>query len=109
MARGKLPLIKMLATLLFPTKGQILWDGEDILPWVQNTGECWDICRSNSAIIPVIPRGSFCAMPRLSSVYRKKTADGRIERLFELVGLSDAADKKLKKLSGGMLQRSASP
>ena len=27
---GKTTLIKMLTTLLFPTKGQILWEGEDI-------------------------------------------------------------------------------
>ena len=27
---GKTTLIKMLTTLLFPTRGQILWDGEDI-------------------------------------------------------------------------------
>ena len=28
---GKTTLMKMLSTLLFPTKGEILWDGEDIL------------------------------------------------------------------------------
>ena len=27
---GKTTLIKMLTTLLFPTQGQILWEGEDI-------------------------------------------------------------------------------
>lgn len=28
---GKTTFLKMLATLLFPTKGQILWNGEEIL------------------------------------------------------------------------------
>ena len=35
----------------------------------------------------------------------KKEADSRIDYLLELVGLSDVMDKKLKKFSGGMLQR----
>ena len=35
----------------------------------------------------------------------KREADGRIDHLLETVGLGDAADKKMKKFSGGMLQR----
>lgn len=40
---GKTTLIKMLTTLLFPTKGQILWEGEDIRALGRNTGACWGI------------------------------------------------------------------
>ena len=35
----------------------------------------------------------------------RREADGRIDHLLETVGLRDAADKKLRKFSGGMLQR----
>ena len=35
----------------------------------------------------------------------KQTAKEKIEQLLELVGLSDVADKKMKKFSGGMIQR----
>lgn len=41
---GKTTLIKMLTTLLFPTKGQILWEGEDIQALGQSTGACWATC-----------------------------------------------------------------
>ena len=35
----------------------------------------------------------------------RREADGRIDQLLETVGLRDVADKKMKKFSGGMLQR----
>ena len=35
----------------------------------------------------------------------RQTAKEKIEQLLELVGLSDVADKKMKKFSGGMIQR----
>lgn len=102
---GKTTLIKMLATLLFPTKGQILWDGEDILALGAEYRGMLGYLPQQFGYYPGYTPRQFLRYAAALQCIPKKTADGRIERLFELVGLSDAADKKLKKLSGGMLQR----
>lgn len=44
---GKTTLIKMIATLLVPTQGEILWDGIPVAKLGENTGICWGICRSS--------------------------------------------------------------
>ena len=102
---GKTTLIKMLATLLFPTKGQILWDGEDILALGAEYRGMLGYLPQQFGYYPGYTPRQFLRYAAALQCIPKKTADGRIERLFELVGLSDAADKKLKKFSGGMLQR----
>ena len=65
---GKTTLIKMLTTLLFPTKGQILWEGEDIRG--RNTGACWGISPSSSGTIPATRPGNSSGMPPPSSASR---------------------------------------
>ncbi len=64
---GKTTLIKMLTTLLFPTKGQILWEGEDIQVLGQSIVVCWGISSSSSGTTPTIRPGNFSAMPPLCS------------------------------------------
>ena len=102
---GKTTLIKMLTTLLFPTRGQILWEGEDI----QALGETY---RGLLGYLPqqfgyypnYTPRQFLRYAAALQCIPRRE-ADGRIDDLLETVGLHDVADKKMKKFSGGMLQR----
>ena len=61
---GKTTLIKMLTTLLFPTSGQILWNGEDIYA----LDEAWRAtCLRSSGTIPTTAPGSSCATPPPSS------------------------------------------
>lgn len=102
---GKTTLIKMLTTLLFPSEGQILWDGEDIL----SLGEAY---RGLLGYLPqqfgyypsYTPRQFLLYAAALQRISRPQ-AKRRIEELLALVGLADAADKKMKQFSGGMLQR----
>lgn len=102
---GKSTLMKLLATLLFPTRGKILWDGEEIV----SMGEAY---RGLLGYLPQdfgyypndTPRQFMRYAAALQKLPRAET-DQRIMHLLELVGLSDAVDKKLKKLSGGMRQR----
>ena len=78
---GKTTLIKMITTLLYPTSGEILYNGMDIY----KMGETY----------------RDAALKGIS----KEAAREKIPELLELVGLSDVSNKKMKKFSGGMIQR----
>ena len=102
---GKSTLMKMLATLLFPTKGRILWDGEEIVAMGERYRGLLGYLPQDFGYYPnSTPRQFMRYAAALQKIPRAET-DRRIIRLLELVGLSDAADRKLKRLSGGMLQR----
>ena len=102
---GKTTLVKMLTTLLFPTSGQILWDGTEI-------GALGARYRDILGYLPQqfgyyrndTPRQFLRYLAALKGVPRSRT-ERRIDELLSLVSLPDAADKKMKKFSGGMLQR----
>ena len=102
---GKTTLIKMITTLLFPSEGEILYDG---IP-IQKMGEKYrDLIgylpqqfgyyKNNT---PVQYLDYLAALKNLP----KQVLREKIGELLELVGLSDVADKKMKKFSGGMIQR----
>ena len=102
---GKTTLIKMLVTLLFPTAGEIRWDGEEI----RALGEAY---RGVLGYLPQdfgfypnrTPRQFLRYLAALERMGRRE-ADERIEELLALVGLSKVADKKMRQFSGGMIQR----
>lgn len=102
---GKTTLIKMLTTLLFPTKGEILWDGASIA----------DLHEKYRQILGYLPQqfGYYknqtprqylhylAALKGLDAQYAKQ----RTVQLLDMVTLSDVMDKKMRKFSGGMIQR----
>ena len=102
---GKTTFIKMIATLLVPTQGEILWDGipvaklgekyRDLLGYLPQQ---FGYYKNNTPVQYLDYLAALKNMP-------KQTAKEKIEQLLELVGLSDVADKKMKKFSGGMIQR----
>jgi ABC-type multidrug transport system ATPase subunit len=100
---GKTTLIKMIATLLFPTEGEILWDGTDIIK----------LDEKYRALLGYLPQefGYYKGYsPRqylryLSALKGISKPNGRIDELLELVSLTDVRDKKMRKFSGGMIQR----
>jgi ABC-2 type transport system ATP-binding protein len=102
---GKSTLMRILATLATPTTGTITWNGADI------------------AREPNLVRGALGYLPQDFGVYQALTAreflaflaavkglsgalaKERIENSLRLVGLSQAADRRLGEFSGGMRQR----
>jgi ABC-type multidrug transport system ATPase subunit len=102
---GKTTLIKMLATLLFPTKGEILWDGAEIGSLDEKYREILGYLPQDFGYYrgysPVQYLRYLAALKGVDS----KATDARINELLELVGLADVRSKKMKKFSGGMLQR----
>ncbi|MCL2627919.1 MAG: ATP-binding cassette domain-containing protein [Oscillospiraceae bacterium] len=100
---GKTTLIKMLVTLIFPTKGEILWNGTEII----SLGE------SYRDLIGYLPQdfgyykgySPMQYLRYLAALKGVKNADRRINELLDMVSLSDVKNKKMRKFSGGMIQR----
>ena len=102
---GKTTLMKMLATLLFPTKGEILWNGEDILALGAEYRGLLGYLPQQFGYYPNYTPRQFLRYVAALQCIPKREAEGRISRLLELVGLGADGDRKLKKFSGGMIQR----
>lgn len=102
---GKTTLLKMLATLLFPTSGQIRLDGEDIFQMESRYREKigylpqeFGYYKNNT------PRQFLRYIAALKGIPARQ-ARPRIEELLETVSMTEHGDKKMKKFSGGMIQR----
>ncbi|MCL2137312.1 MAG: ABC transporter ATP-binding protein [Coriobacteriia bacterium] len=102
---GKTTLIKMIATLIFPTKGEILWNGDDIVKLDASyrgllgyLPQDFGYYRNHS------PRDFLLYMAAVKCIDRD-AAKRRTDELIELVGLTDVRNKKMRKFSGGMIQR----
>ena len=102
---GKTTLIKMLTTLLFPTQGQILWKGEDIHALGETYRGLLGYLPQQFGYYPGYTPRQFLRYAAALQGIPQKEAAGRIDRLLELVGLAQVADKKLRQFSGGMRQR----
>ena len=102
---GKTTIIKMITTLLFPTTGEILYNGVNIT-------EMGAAYRDLIGYLPQqfgyyknsTPTEYLEYLACLKKLPKEKTKE-RIKELLEMVGLSDVANKKMKKFSGGMIQR----
>lgn len=102
---GKTTLIKMLTTLLFPTEGRILWNGEDILALDEEyRGILGYLPQEFGYYRNYSPRQFLRYMAALQCMDRKK-AEERIDALLKQVSLYEVGDKKLRQFSGGMIQR----
>lgn len=102
---GKTTLMKMMATLLFPTEGEILWNGTEInhlgAEYRQILGylpQQFGYYKSYS------PKSYLMYLAALKGMDRKK-AKTKIDEVLAQVALEKDAKKRIRKFSGGMLQR----
>ncbi|ARC86689.1 ABC transporter family protein [Clostridium argentinense CDC 2741] len=102
---GKTTLIKMLTTLIFPNEGEILYNGTDI---VKMDDEYRDILgylpQEFGYYKNYSPKQYLLYLAALKGI-DNNAAKKRIEELLKLVALEDVANKKMRKFSGGMIQR----
>ncbi len=102
---GKTTLIKMLTTLLFPTKGEILWEGSEI---TKLDGKYRDIIgylpQEFGYYKNQSPRQFLSYLAALKGI-DSAAAGRKVPKLLEIVSLTDVMDKKMRKFSGGMIQR----
>lgn len=103
---GKSTLMRIICTLLEPSKGQVLVNGHDvtknrnqvrsILGYLPQEFGAWRLQKVEEVLD---------ILATLSGVTDKKVRSNRIEKVLESVGLAEVADRKVKQLSGGMLRR----
>jgi ABC-type multidrug transport system ATPase subunit len=102
---GKTTLIKMITTLLFPTKGEILWEGTDIRALDDKYRDIIGYLPQEFGYYKnYSPRQFLEYLAALKGIDRHDSK-GKITELMELVALEDVVDKKMRKFSGGMIQR----
>ncbi len=102
---GKSTLMRMLATLTRPTEGRILWRGID-------SARQPDALRSALGYLPqdfgayaaLSAREFLAYLAAVKGLAHQRSA-ARVDECLALVGLSDAADKRIGAFSGGMRQR----
>jgi len=103
---GKSTLMKIMCTLLKPTDGRITVAGHDVvkerkavrsmLGYLPQEFGAWRLHRVEEVLD---------TLALLSGMKDKSTRRSRIQQVLEQVGLQNVADRKVKKLSGGMVRR----
>ena len=103
---GKSTLMRIMCTLLVPTGGTVTIGGHDVVRERQSVREmlgylpqefgAWRLQRVEEVLD---------TLALLSGMRDKATRRQRTRDVLEQVGLDDVADRKVKKLSGGMVRR----
>lgn len=102
---GKTTLIKLLTTLIFPSKGEIIYDGVDIVALDDGYRELLGYLPQDFGYYKNYSPKQFLLYLSALKGMEKSKATETIDELLELVALKDVANKKMRKFSGGMIQR----
>ncbi len=102
---GKTTLLNMIATLSFPTHGEITWHGTDIVVLDDKYRDILGFLPQKFGYYKnYTPKQFLNYMATLKGIEKKKR-NTLIDDLLAKVSLLDVKDKKMKKFSGGMIQR----
>lgn len=102
---GKTTLIKMLTTLIFPTKGEILFEGKSIIDLDEKYREVIGYLPQDFGYYKNDSPTQYLMYLAALKGIDAKVAKTKIVELLKLVALEEVANKKMKKFSGGMIQR----
>ncbi|MGL5067913.1 MAG: ABC transporter ATP-binding protein [Sarcina sp.] len=102
---GKTTLIKMLTTLIYPSKGEILYEGTNITDLDENYRDIIGYLPQEFGYYKNYSPNKFLLYIAALKGIEERKAKERIKELLKLVALEDVADKKMKQFSGGMIQR----
>lgn len=102
---GKTTIMRMLCAILEPTSGEVLLDGKEVTTLGADYRDILGYLPQDFGYYPNYTAKEFLLyMAALKGIVRDE-AEKRAEELLEVVGLTDAAAKKVKTFSGGMKQR----
>ncbi|MCL1802752.1 MAG: ABC transporter ATP-binding protein [Eubacteriaceae bacterium] len=102
---GKTTLIKMLTTLIFPTSGEILWNGDEIVKLDEGYRDVIGYLPQEFGYYKNHSPHDFLMYLSALKGIDSKTAHRKADELLELVSLADVRNIKMRKFSGGMIQR----
>lgn len=102
---GKTTLMKMLTTLSFPTIGEITWNGTNIFDLDEEYRDILGYLPQKFGYYKNYTPKQFLSYMATLKGLNRTDAEQRIISLMDKVALSDVMNKKMKKFSGGMLQR----
>lgn len=102
---GKTTLMRMLCTLLKPTSGTICYNGKDIFSMDSEYRKLLGYLPQDFGFYPEFTVEDYLLYIAALKGIRPVVAKKRVKELIAKVGLSKAAHKKMKKLSGGMKRR----
>ena len=102
---GKSTLMRILATLVKPTSGRVLWNGEDIAKKPDALRVELGYLPQDFGVYEALSAREFLAYLAAVKGLPSKVAHARIDECVGLVGLSDVGDRRLGDFSGGMRQR----
>lgn len=102
---GKTTLMRMICTLLQPSSGQILCNGKDISKMGADYRKLLGYLPQDFGFYPDFTVKDYLLYIAALKGIRPAVAKKRVKDLISKVGLSKVANKKMKKLSGGMKRR----
>ena len=102
---GKSTLMRMLATLTRPTSGKVLWNGEDIARSPDTLRRTLGYLPQDFGVYPALTAREFLTFLAAVKGVTGGAAAARVDEVLAMVGLADAADRRLGGFSGGMRQR----
>lgn len=102
---GKTTLMKMICSLLTPTSGKILCDGQDIGGMGGEYRNLLGYLPQEFGFYPEFTVKDYLLYIAALKGIRPIVAKKKVNKLLAQVGLSKAANKKMQKLSGGMKRR----
>lgn len=103
---GKTTLMRILATVLEPSEGRILFDGKDLNAHKSEFRSSLGYLPQNTKLMPQLNIVEFLDYVSLmKGITQKEERCQKIQDIIEIVGLVGEEKKKLRKYSGGMLRR----
>ncbi len=102
---GKTTLMRMLTTLMKPTSGEILWDGQNIFEMDGSYRKLLGYLPQDFGYYPDFTVLDYLYYIASIKAIRPAVAKQRAKELLKQVGLTKVRNKKMKTLSGGMKRR----
>lgn len=102
---GKTTLMQILATLIKPTSGEVLWDGRGIFTMDEKYRRLLGYVPQTFGYYPDFSVNDYLMyIAKLKGIY-PAFAKQRVKEVLNQVGLVKSQHKKMKSLSGGMTRR----